>query len=112
MERHGTVLQQATVAMILSSQCMKEKASSVPLLPIIVVLASSSSDGLLLSFSQLVMALKPSLHCFKTFQFFLSNKLVTFKQANDGFAAMHKNIVEHEHTRVEFAFVFSFQPRL
>ena len=91
---------------------MKEKASSVPLLPIIVVLASSSSDGLLLSFSQLVMALKPSLHCFKTFQFFLSNKLVTFKQANDGFAAMHKNIVEHEHTRVEFAFVFSFQPIL
>ena len=112
MERHGTVLQQATVAMILSSQCMKEKASSVPLLPIIVVLASSSSAGLLLSFSQLVMALKPSLHCFKTFQFFLSNKLVTFKQENDGFAAMHKNIVEHEHTRVEFAFVFSFQPRL
>ena len=43
--------------------------------------------------------------CFKTFQFFLSNKLVTFKQANDGFAAMHKNIVEHERTRVEFAFV-------
>ena len=35
-----------------------------------------------------------------------------FQTSNYGFAAMHKNIGEHEHTRVEFAFVFSFQPRL